>query len=659
MASTTMTQKRGQIAYRTCFSSISWCGYKLDILKSGLQKYLRRRQLDKMLWCLSEIYLFKALASNAAEHKATKGIITNLINRIIIMLDEELLFAEWDKYLIVHTLIDKFEESQRDDFISLIKICRILCNARLLRRNSDINAYFNFGMRKNVEKPEILEQRKEGEDIDLWYFRNFKAYFKQRNRKCFYWMYKIYIGKREGDVRRFKRKENIYMIWDYLYKQAFGNKLLNRCLDYRIKEFFNKNKKERGIFLTAAVDLTLEKDNIKWDPELLINIPHVETSEVWEIFKDRKKIEFDDYVIDMHTSLGRRLGKNAINFMAEGATVVDEDQEFLEKEWREVYNEGKLASHAANIAEKKKRALKKANKVDCSKESKVSKEENKIAPEKEKTNREKMRALKYKRIKKLRGKPNFDDLEKNLEKIGNITFWSNIIKLCCENTCGNKVMCFEYEGEIWKESRKSMNYNRDYCVMDECKELFGLNKIGMKRVLADFRIERIGKSKKSWIDNWKTVMIKEGEEPVVYCLMNKIEPGTEAGKIKSKILKDRKLLKEYAKIGIIRGIFRVSDFNGRNVLVKDIGEGQIKLVSIDEGDIGKRLDIIGAREKWLIRALNKDKSIVNEILKEVNIKRDDIYLIMNKYKLSDELINEVRKNWDNLKVDLEGEGIEF
>ena len=49
---------------------------------------------------------------------------------------------------------------------------------------------------------------------------------------------------------------------------------------------------------------------------------------------------------------------------------------------------------------------------------------------------------------------------------------------------------------IWKESRKSMNYNRDYCVLDECKEIFGLKKIRMKRVLSNFRIEKIDKDKK-------------------------------------------------------------------------------------------------------------------------------------------------------------------
>ena len=90
-----------KIAYRTCFSSISFNGYKLDILKSAVQKYLRRREFKKMTWCIAEIYLFKVYANSVVEKKATKGILTNLINRLIIMLDEELLFAECEKYLLV------------------------------------------------------------------------------------------------------------------------------------------------------------------------------------------------------------------------------------------------------------------------------------------------------------------------------------------------------------------------------------------------------------------------------------------------------------------------------------------------------------------------------------------------------------------------------
>ena len=677
--------KESKLAYRTCFSSLSYYGHKLDILKSGLQKYLRRREEEKMLWCLGEIYLFKVYANSEQEKRATRGIITNLINRIIVMLDEELLFIEWDKYLIIYNLIEKFEKEERNDFVSLIKICKILCNSRLLRRNSDINAYFNFGMRKaDGKKPEILEEREEGEDVDNWHFRNFKAYFEKGDRNCFYWMYKIYIARREGDKRRFKRKENIYMVWEFLLKIGFGNPLLTKCLNYRLKEFFNKSKKERGIFLTSAIDLCLEKNNITWSADALKNEPDVNVEGVRNLFQNRKKLVFDSYVIDMHTSLGRKMGKNAINFMEEGSFVKDEDQEFLEKEWRETYNNGKLESYAKKLAEKKAKAMKKAEKEKMKEAKKVEKTkkakkktvkivkscEQKEEPKKGKTEREKIRAAKYKKIKKMRGKVNFDDLEKNLKFVDGLNIQKEKLILCSDTTCGNKVMCFEYDGKIWKESRKSMFYNRDYCVIDACKELFGLRKIGMERVLSNFRIEKIDKGKKSWKDNWHKVIIGEDEERVVYCVMNKIvncnwKVPMEIGNIKHSFQNGecRRHLKEFAKIGVFRGIFRCSDFNCRNVLVGcDKSYLADYFVSIDEGDIGKRLDIIGKRESWLIKALNKDTTIINEILNELTHDHTKIIMSleeMERYKFKRILIDEVENNWKNLKKDLEAEGILF
>ena len=646
------------LAYRTCFSSVSYFGYKLDILKSGLQKYLRRREEEKMLWCLGEIYLFKVYATTPAELRATKGIITNMINRLIIMLDEELLFAEWDKYLIVRKLINKFEISERSDIISLIKICKILCRSRLLRRNSDIRAYYCYAMKKKVKSPDIIEKRKENEDIDHWYLQNFKSYFDKKDRNCFYWLYKIYDGKRMGEVRRFKRKDNIYMIWEFLYKRVFGNTYLQKCLDWRLKEFNNKGRRERCIFLTAVVDLCLERDNIDWDPTQLKNEPVVGEEDVQNMFKNRKKLAIDGYAIDMHTSLGRRLGKNAINFMEEGAIVIDEDKEYLIDEWRRSYNEGKLECYAAKVAAKKKKAMKKV--INKEKEETVKKEK------KGKTEREKIRAAKYKRIKKLRGKPNFDDLEKNLKYVDGVDVEK--IKLCSEQTCGNKAMCFEYEGKVWKESRKSMNYNRDYCVLDACKLHFGLKNIGMERVLSNFRIEKIDKSKKSWVDNWHKVLIKKGTERIIYCVMNKIthcnwKVPMEISVIKHSFPGVRWQLKEFVKIGVFRGIFRCSDFNCRNVLVGcEKSHLPQYFVSIDEGDIGKRLDIIGKREKWLIKALNKDKTIINEILTELTYDHTKIIMCleeMERYKFGVELRDEVENNWKNLKVDLEKEGIEF
>jgi hypothetical protein len=84
-------------------------------------------------------------------------------------------------------------------------------------------------------------------------------------------------------------------------------------------------------------------------------------------------------------------------------------------------------------------------------------------------------------------------------------------------------------------------------------------------------------------------------------------------------------------------------------------------VSIDEGDIGKRLDIIGKRETWLINKLNEDKTIINEILEELSNQANVIMCLekMEKYKFGIELRNEVENNWKNLRKDLEAEGIEF
>jgi hypothetical protein len=133
----------------------------------------------------------------------------------------------------------------------------------------------------------------------------------------------------------------------------------------------------------------------------------------------------------------------------------------------------------------------------------------------------------------------------------------------------------------------------------------------------------VDKSKKSWVNNWHKVEIKKGKEHIVYCVMEKVDPGIEIGKVKI-MLKDRKILKEFVKIGVFRDIFRVSDFNGRNVLVKD----ENKLVSIDEGDIGKRLDILGGngKHKWLIKELNKDKSIIKEIIYELTALNASYYI---------------------------------
>jgi len=657
------------ISYRTCFSSVSHHGYKLDMLKSGMQKYLRRREFEKMTWCVIEIFKFELWAKDDKERKMCKGIISNLLNRIIVMMDEELLFCEVQNYLLLRKFIEKFEDDRKNGGKFLVLICRTLTNSSLLRRASDIRAFWDFRIRFGTEY--VQEMKLSDEE----YFDKFVECFERKDDECFKWMFKIFNGNKKGDKVRFRRKQNIYMIWEYLFSRenVKGNGRYKELLEYKLREFHKLNRGERFMFLANSIDLVMKCDGKE---TIFVNV-HIsqicqELSRYEQDFVEmyKKNMEYlviDDYAIDMHTSMGRKMGKNRKDFALEGSVVVNENAEFLVKEWRDFYIKEKLENP---VRSKKKRWIgkKKVEKVEEKKE-KVEEEVAEIMltlnpkPENKevKISRAEIRKEKYKRIKKMRGKPNFDDLEKDLEKAGGID--TSKIKLCSDMTCGNKVMCFEYNGKIWKEGRKSMNYNRDYCVLDDCKEKFGLEKIEMQRVLANFRIEKMDKNKKSWIDNWVLKYIKEDDEPVVYCVMDKIEPGIEIGKAKE-MLKDRKILKEFVKIGVFRGIFRVSDFNGRNVMIKD----ENKLVSIDEGDIGKRVDILGGngKHKWLIKALNKDKSIIKEIMSElISVEFPFVKSMkfieekMREYKFSDELIKEVSRNFRNLVADLKCEGVEF
>ena len=651
-----------QMKYRTCFSSISQNGYKLDILKSGMQKYLRRKQFGDMVWCAYEIYKFELYACTEKQQKACNAIITNLINRIIVMMDEELLFAETERYIVLREMIEKFQENRKSSGETLILMCKCLVEGRISRRNSDLRSWWSHRI---INEDYGLD--------DTVYFERFVECFERKDDECFKWMFKIFKGEKKGDTVRYRRKDNIYMVWEYLFDTNVvkANSVYKKVMDYKLNEFFKLGRGERFMFLCSCIDMAM-KCNTPEDKsrEILSNLRELYVHGRWIdadlLKKCNEYIQIDDYCIDMHTSQGRKMGKNKADFAKEGCVVVDEDKEFYVREWRDYYIQEKL-DNPIKIRKKKslknkKTKKKEENKKENKKEKKkgIDKFVVNVKSVKAKSVSQLKREEKTKRIKKMRPTPVFSELEDKLPK--KMWLWMDSTqKLCGNTTCGNKVMCFKYKDKIWKESRKSMNYNRDYCVLDKCKPLFGLNSIGMKRILSDFRVEKISKETKYWADNWEVTVNGEKEGHVVYCVMDEITPGTEVGKMKAELLNDRRLLKEFAKIGIVRGIFRVSDFNGRNVLVKEVN-GRKELVSIDEGDIGKRVDIIGRKNRWLMNALNKDNGIVYEILNEVDtawkLHSEMISSIMMEYKFTKELFEEVCKNYNNLLSDLVGEGFQ-
>ena len=68
------------------FRNNSYFGEKSNVLKSGICKYYRRGIWDKFEWCIVEMVLFGFKDS---------GLVSNLINRLKILLMEEMIFVDF------------------------------------------------------------------------------------------------------------------------------------------------------------------------------------------------------------------------------------------------------------------------------------------------------------------------------------------------------------------------------------------------------------------------------------------------------------------------------------------------------------------------------------------------------------------------------------
>ena len=303
---------------------------------------------------MEELYLFGILGKTDAEKKTGNAIVSNLINRLIVMMDEEMLFIEVERYLLMREYLENFEKNGREDIVYLRMICEILLESKLCRRNSYGRSYWCHRLGENE-----IEEKSDEE-----YFKNFRECFEVGNEECAVWMFKILNGGKSDGRKRFRRSENIYMIWEFLFglEKVKKNENLRKVLDYKLKEFFKKDRKERFIFLYSCVDICMyyngEWNNIResYDKSVYILKNLYDIDEV--DLENREKIELDDYVFDMHTSTGKKMGKNKKDFKKEGCLVLNENEEFLRKEWKDFYinliGKSKLNEKKNDKLEKKK-----------------------------------------------------------------------------------------------------------------------------------------------------------------------------------------------------------------------------------------------------------------------------------------------------------------
>jgi len=574
------------------FKGSSYYGYRPSVLKSGICKYYRRGIWEKFEWCVMEMALFSKVESG-------KGLFTNLVNRLKILLMEEIIFLEIGLVEQCISLLDGIQGVEfSEKIIRLKKFCSVVKTCRKGRVVSYIN---NLAKNNIVEEDlssvvldKVLKFKKDGDSDDLLkYGELFIHYLEKPDRR--FEVFNIYSTILKSDIKsgsRWRRKDGVNLLLEIVESNISSPTIFK----FGLEMFFRKQMTERPAFGVWLISMVYIKGIFSYN-SANVNLDLLSDFNIESYFSNREKITIDESFVvkDYHVNKGYGLDK----FAKEGAFVVDEDLSVLGEygsRLKQYYIDikcGKMEKFSFG----KRYKIKKRNIVDESKLPIIE----------------------------------WDELEN--------------IKVLEDGVCGLKVCCIEavYKGRsvILKEMRESFRFGRDYIVVDKVKKYFGVKDMGMKRVRINKKLGREDMKKKTLVGNWKWL-----DEMAVYCIMDKFENVGDVGKNKE-YLDRTDVFREVLKIILYDGLFRSSDNILRNILVNKEGV----VMSIDEGDIyGKRKNIFNKND-WFKKSENieKTREISKEIIEEFKLEenKDKVVKILREYGYSSEMVDEANSRLDN------------
>ena len=665
------TQKLDAMKYGM-FNNRSYEGLKSSVLKSGVCKYYRRGVFAKFEWCIIEMMIFGL---------KNKGLMTNIINRLKILIFEEIVISEVSNIVEMIRLVEEVECSTRwnrkiELILEFVKVSSLCKRGRICsymnnwwKYNKEVYDLGAIGLNK------VLKYKKVRDSDELLKLGELLLKFiDTKDERLIDVFNKMYVLKGAMGVRD-RRNDGIYLYWEIIEDLFKDNDKFMKICKFCKEMFYRKGMKERAYFAVWIGMFVINYEKLDWNKEFSNKWGEVNLE---DYFKKREIIEIDDYVKkDYHVNKNYGLKK----FAEEGAFVKDEYLEDLDRGelYKGFYIEKKTDQEEERVGKDKDKTKgngkAKAKAKDKAKDKDKAKNTNPIVNTKPSNNlKKKMRKeidgmtnnietmknnietmknnieVMTKYISKMEGK--IDTMHKLLKKTNkvektvvvkkepliieererelNFIDWRefDVIKVLEEGVCGGKTCCIivKYGDKqyVLKEFKKAMNWGRDYECVDGLKGMFGLIDLNMIRIRSNYGLGKIDDTIKSFVGNWKII-----SRNCVYCMMAFKENLGDVGKSKQ-LLTDKVIAKELLKIRLFDGLFRSSDNILRNVLVGD-GEYTNRLISIDEGDLfGKRATIFNKND-WSKKNMNMD--MLDEVLKEIEEnKTERMEIITNRLK---------------------------
>lgn len=361
-------------------SSKSYSGIDTDVLKSALQKYVRRNELDKLLWCAAELDLFSSgTPRTSADGGMTTGknsITTNFLHRLMIIYLEDVGIAEVKLWPLLHNLLcmthifgvegnnaEMFRKRQTRsvfDYLTLIgtcnhtrmlshintAICKLLVNPTEFKINS-VNQLsekwphvFNFTPHYPKMVYPTIHYPLIADDINSLLGCLETSIFKEEGQRAsdmaYYWAYLITLKCPKLPKKIGLSMKPEFLIFDiiknFISVYYPGDHFLENIYAIAVmwfKEISSLKEAFLCYFMLIAVLLNPEcrdKDQHQHNQMSICDVYHKNIRTNTRVFTLHSVpvMTIDSYAIDMHTKQGKNNGANKALFGTQGSLVSNE-----------------------------------------------------------------------------------------------------------------------------------------------------------------------------------------------------------------------------------------------------------------------------------------------------------------------------------------------
>ncbi len=332
----------------------TFSGHSLDIVKSALQKYIRRGITDKALYAAFELWRLAQVGGVDGQ--------TNMYNRLAIICAEDIGPADLDLAVYVINYVITEVKSRKDRSPpKLAAIVQLMAQCMKTRVMSHIWRTFatDVGRSLAIKRGRVIDVgrtppgviscrnstvvkrffRADDPDVIIPPAYLFYHHLLNRDYNAVYWLAE-YLKVSDGlkvKARR-RRTKPIIIIW-----QMLADFLAPSLVETLSKAYFTLS--EGRPFLMTVVTAALYRTGKKWvtkdassDVVQLVDVWKNHSSLV-ELLSGKYDFTIDDYVIDKHTREGGRRGKTHADFVREGALINNEHPRYKDAQLAEIYME--------------------------------------------------------------------------------------------------------------------------------------------------------------------------------------------------------------------------------------------------------------------------------------------------------------------------------